>query len=85
MSAPYPTEEKGGMPQPGVQPQPAGQPYPAGQPVAMQPMAGGEQEKYAAAVVMCTFLLFCLVFWIVCLRFFTSSFFLFKKFTITNI
>ena len=57
MSAPYPTEEKGGMPQPGVQPQPTGQPgqpypagqpgqpYPAGQPVAMQPMAGGEQEK----------------------------------------
>jgi len=61
MSAPYPTEEKGGMPQPGVQPQPAGQPgqpYPAGPPVAMQPMAGGEQEKYAAAVIMCTFLLF---------------------------
>ena len=45
MSAPYPTAEKGGIPQPEVQPQPAGQP---GQPIAMQPMAGGKQQTERA-------------------------------------
>ena len=41
MNTPYPTDEKGGMIQPGMQPQP-GQP---GQPIAMQPVAGGKEHR----------------------------------------